>query len=865
MVPLGRVLDTSSFCSCWPLLVNIEDLVRACSFNMKHYIILLLLILSAIVALGNKKIPRMDNREKRDLLRRAKRRWVLSTIELVEEDEGPYPKNATKLFNDRELDYALKYHISGQGVTEPPMGVFSINEENGMVYVHKKVDREVQSSFHIKFDVLDKVSNKIVDRQLAFDVEIKDINDNPPIFEKPEMTVDVNEDTKEGDLPVNLLARDADEENSVNSQITMSVISQEPASPKIGIKVVEGTRMSQLTLKGCFDYDKAKKFKVLVRARDHGVPSHSSTATVFLNIKDSNNYPPVFTQNEYKTSVNEMAEDEVILRLTVTDNDTPNTPASRAKYKIIKGNEDANYKIETDPKTNEGVLTVIKAKDYEQTTLKNLTISVENEEPLFVCGSDNSKDPAGGVAPQTVNVAVTVIDVNDPPVFEKKIAVVYEKEESEPGDMLYTLKATDVESNAIRYEVASDPENWVTVDPKTGVVKALHKMDRESPHVNNSYYKVLIRGIDDGEPSATSTATLLVHLGDLNDNEPYLVIKSTHMCGNKAKSIEIEAKDDDVPPFGGPFAFSLRGEDKELKELKSRWKLDPDTGESATLVSLKDLPYGNYTIPLLIEDQQGKGAEEDLHLVVCDCGSKDVCKGPRPKSSALGGAGIATLIAGLLMLLLLLLMGLLCVCGEQFNHKPLVLQDEGNQTLIKYNEEGGVSELKAEPVFVTTPTSSIAIADGLKHATIPLNQMPSDIRINDINGTLRSQGRSMGMIGQDMSMQTSSFRHVWNTRRNSSRSGAMTYNQSLSLMSDVHISDLIERRLYQQNEDQLEFPGCCPQVYMYEGTGSKCQSLDKLSQSNWEETLDFLQDLDPKFNTLDGICRQAMEEKGMKL
>ncbi|XP_036390053.1 cadherin-like protein 26 [Megalops cyprinoides] len=832
---------------------------------MKCYIIFLLLILSATVALGNKKKSRMDNREKRDLLRRAKRRWVLSTIELMEEDEGPFPKNATQLFNDRELDYALKYHISGEGVTEPPMGIFSINEENGMVYVHKKVDREVQSSFHIKFDVLDKVTNKIVDRQLAFDVEIKDINDNPPIFEKAEMTVDVNEDTEEGDLPVNLLARDADEENSVNSQITMSVISQEPASPKIGIKVVEGTRMSQLTLKGCFDYDKANKFKVLVRARDHGVPSHSSTATVFLNIKDSNNHPPVFTQNEYKTSVNEMAEDEVILRLTVMDKDTPNTPASRAKYKIIKGNEDGNYKIETDPKTNEGVLTVIKAKDYEETTLKNLTISVENEEPLFVCGSDNSKDPAGGVAPQTVNVAVTVIDVNDPPAFEKKIAVVYEKEETEPGDMLYTLKATDVESNGIRYEIASDPENWVTVDPKTGVVKALHKMDRESPRVNNSYYTVLIHAIDDGEPPATSTATLLVHLGDLNDNKPYLVTNSTHMCGNKAKSIEIKAKDDDVAPFGGPFAFSLRGEDKELKELKSRFKLDPDTGESATLVSLKDLPYGNYTIPLLIEDQQGKGAKEDLHLVVCDCENKDVCKSPKPKSSALGGAGIATLIAGLLMLLLLVLMGLLCVCGEQFHHKPLVLQDEGNQTLVKYNEEGGVSELKAEPVFVMTPTSSIAIADGLKQATIPLNQMPSDIRINDINGTLRSQGRSMGMTGQDMSMQTSSYRSVWNTRRNSSRSGAMTYNQSHSLMSDVHISDLIERRLYQQNEDQLEFPGCCPQVYMYEGIGSKCQSLDKLSQSSWGDTLDFLQDLGPRFNTLDGICHQAMEEKGIKL
>lgn len=55
-----------------------------------------------------------------------------------------------------------------------------------------------------------------------------------------------------------------------------------------------------------------------------------------------------------------METNKEILRLAVEDKDTPNTPASRAVYKIIKGNEDGNYKIETDPKTNEGVVTVIK-------------------------------------------------------------------------------------------------------------------------------------------------------------------------------------------------------------------------------------------------------------------------------------------------------------------------------------------------------------------------------------------------------------------------------------------------------------------------------------------------------------------------
>ncbi|KAM3871778.1 cadherin-like protein 26 [Diretmus argenteus] len=882
----------------------------------------------------------MHKRGKRELLLRSKRRWVLSTIEIVEEDPGPFPKATTQMFNnltDEERD-SHSFRISGMGVDEEPKGVFSIDKRTGTVYVHKAIDRETHPFFHIKFDILHKGTNLPIDRTLAFDVEVKDINDNAPKFEHSVMTATIPENMAEGYLPVRLKAFDIDKDKTINSTFNISVILQEPKEPKFDVMQTAGTKHGDLTFTGCFDYDKVKKYKIIVQAKDHGIKPLSSTAVINVNIVDTNTHAPTFKMKEYHGNMSEMESNRELLRISVEDKDTPNTPGWRAKYFFIKGNEHENYKIETDPKTNDGILTVIKGKDYERTTLDTLQIGVENEQPLFVCRATPPPTPP---PPNSVNIIIKVIDVNDPPEFDKDVTDVYQREEAEPGKVLYNPKVTDIDSNVanIRYELLEDPVDWVTIDEKTGQIKSAKKMDRESPFVDDNIYKVLIAAIDDGEPPATATGTILIHLGDINDNAPKLINQSFVMCINKDKSIMVPVEDSDAPPFSGPFTFALGGDD--IDTLKQQWKLDPATGEAGGLVCLQNLAYGNYSVPLTIQDQQGMVTDETVEVVVCE----------------------------------LLLLVIFCKYGRK-KLNPII-EDEGNQTLIKYNEEGGGCACKTEPTLFLTSYNSVAVTDGPKLTTMQMPQMPPimtedtemyrssqhtrempPIMTEDTEMYRSSQHNrevmaAMTHVGGTMGSELAGF--SWSEEKHQERVSSLAFldpgrydklerpvspllepqfhRQQLPVpdvvvvlrrgeaageeaagmellvlrralgqdsthphLRGVHLHQELQTgirgdalyfvwcmnsmfgqqywgtasdtsqggqsmRLYVINGDQLDYPVHQPHEYAYEGQGSKCQSLDKLSLSNPGDDLEFLNDLGPKFKTLGGICHQTMQKK----
>ncbi|KAM8945745.1 LOW QUALITY PROTEIN: cadherin-like protein 26 [Pelodytes ibericus] len=775
--------------------------------------------------------------------RRTKRRWVLTTILLEENDSGHFPKIAGDLFNDQAANYSIKYLISGPGVDkEPEKGLFSVNDFTGQVSVHRAIDREITPFFEICFDVAERTTGKIVDNSLIFNVEVKDKNDNAPVFTKQMYEISVKE-TANFDNPVfQVMAHDDDKEGTANSDITYSILSQIPIHPNLKFSI--DSKSGLIRGQGCLNHEDFSMIKLVVNAQDNGKDPLSSTAVVVLNIEDGNNNMPVFPNLKYNVTVKEGEVAKDFLRLKVEDKDMPQTPAWIANFKILTGNENNNYNLTVDPMTNEGILSIVKPLDFEGTPYKILTITVQNAEPLFICqNSKLQKDTSS--TPSTAIVTIAVEDTNDPPIFKPKSQTIREKEGLPAGTVIANVTAFDPDRtpNKIRYVIAQDPAGWVKVNENTGQMITVKELDRESPEVKDNFYTIVVHAIDDGVPPQTGSGTVLLYLSDLNDNTPRLVSPYMERCDTLKDPISVEAKDDDLDPYAGPFRFELADTSRAVKQIGR------SVGNTLQLLMNENLPRGNYSVPLNIYDRQGLSGKQTLTVRVCSCPDGGNCEKMMPAAHSLGGGAIGIIFAVLLLFLLVLclLMCFLCGTGKKTN-KTFLPNDEGNQSLIIYNEEGGSALSQASP--------GILMANG--------------------NGNVGSMAKNaVGMsahntkhLPQNQSMTQASQNEMWTRSHGGVRSQADTSSYSLnskyqkngSLRNkglDVFaakVEEMLEHRLQGYN-DEDELTTYKPRTYAYEGNLERMDSVTSISIADSDPDLTFLDDLGPKFSALEEICK----------
>ncbi|XP_061865435.1 cadherin-like protein 26 [Colius striatus] len=741
-------------------------------------------------------------------LKRTKRTWVITTINVQEEDKGPFPKYAGQLFNNKAFNMSVKYLISGPGVDESPeIGLFSIEDDaNGHVYVHRTIDREKTPTFQIRFDIAYRETGQLLDHPLFFKIKVKDINDNAPEFLKEEYSVTIRENHSKDEPVFQATALDKDEVGTANSQVSYSLNMQMPLLDGFTFNIDATT--GSILLSGCLDYKAANSFKLLIKASDHGTPQLSSTATVNIAVEDANNHLPVFTSDNYQLQISAGQEHPAVLRLQVKDEDSRNTPAWRAKYRVIKGNEKKQFTIETDPDTNEGILGIIEPLDYEGDSEIRLVISVANEEPFFLC--KNGIVTTSSLASMNTTVNIKVLQSQRAPRFHPPILIVQKEDSMKPGKLFRRYPATypdDVPSK-IKYELALDPDGWLSVDENSGVLTVVKEFDQESPYVNNSLYTIIVHAIGHGIPPQTGTGTILLYLSDVNDYMPKLVAPSLDMCDQKQRTLLIKAKPASIHSHSGPFTFEL-AEDSE--DVKRNWKLGRNFGESVELLMLRSLPQGSYLVPIIIQDRQGFSVRHNQRIRLCYCPDGHTCQDSLlPQATVkLGGGAIAVILMAFLLLLVCYI--LLCQCYVSGSKsKAVVLPQEGEQTLIKYNEERRMSLSEAK-------------MDITDHAALPPVSVEAEKKVT----------AEAGLSARYEKSQVRHFDRIIQT-----------------------VDKILGQKLYSQNT--LEDYGviCEPCRYAEEGELEGSSSFSSVSIGSEDLPVDFLSTLGPKFSALEEICQK---------
>ncbi|XP_026057691.1 cadherin-related family member 5-like isoform X2 [Carassius auratus] len=136
---------------------------------------------------------------------------------------------------------------------------------------------------------------------LNLKIALEDINDNPPVFEKSQYTLNVNELSKV-DTSVGLItAMDPDKNDRLYYQLD---------SPE-GEFNLEANFNPNILVKKHLDYDKVKEVTMILYVQDtligsEAEVSHTASTTIVVNIIDIDNRPPWFqpcTETEVGTSI----------------------------------------------------------------------------------------------------------------------------------------------------------------------------------------------------------------------------------------------------------------------------------------------------------------------------------------------------------------------------------------------------------------------------------------------------------------------------------------------------------------------------------------------------------------------------------
>ncbi|MEQ2268330.1 hypothetical protein XENORESO_020209, partial [Xenotaenia resolanae] len=458
------------------------------------------------------------------------------------------------------------------GSTEP---LFEVNENDGILYLKKKIDRE---------EACERISPCIINLKTVLEnpleihyvsVEILDMNDHPPVFPEKEKRLDISESALPGARFQLQAARDPDVGQFTIQQYKLS------HNEHFRVEVKdrgEDRKVPFLVLQKQLDREMAGKHRLRLTAVDGGKPALSGHIDIIVDVLDVNDNSPVFTKEVYSATIDEnIPIGTVVIEVNATDLD------QGANSVIIYsfGNEvDSKLMDIFSIDENTGEIKVTGQIDYEKSKIYEIDIQA----------SDKGQVPLTSFK----NVIISVIDVNDnPPEIEVTSFSSLIREDSKIGTTVALISVNDLDSGingkvicTIKEDVPFSLTPYLQENMYAVVTKS--HLDRE---IISQYY-VTISAKDAGDPSFVTEKTMSIAVSDVNDNVPEFLSSpyTFYMTENNSPgayvfSVKAYDRDDDDNAL---ISYHILRDKSSGHKLTSFLNINSETGD---IVALKSFDF----------------------------------------------------------------------------------------------------------------------------------------------------------------------------------------------------------------------------------------------------------------------------------